>query len=484
MKSPRSAVAIAILLTAGSLPAQENAPQFGILLDTSPEMGFLIPQTRKEVRLVNEELRALGRPEIKLREFKGASLGRESSLSVPGTKNALYAIRAFYSEDKVDTIYWISSLRGMQSVGGFFALENELKVETEGRPPRRLIIRNIWQEQLMRGIKALSQANRLQPDPLDIDERPQAWYRTVQNGYGIVMRSWQPPPVEFRDQFAFPRELRNHTWMRKGGFDGNIAKFDVGWTNEYYNRHHLRFLGAKEKWGQFFNAPGWIHDETLVPFPDEKNTPARDEKLLHEMSQRDTIEEDLAKIDAKKLGVLFSFGYVEQDLSRYSQDRETTHSVGRFILNTIDLVRESREYQRQFSKTASPERQAQRVYRNQLTILQQQHRKPEGPDPVAKAVAELVRNEKVDAVYLFTNGFTGGGNYGASTIDLNLLSLAIREAGVKLYIRMPFETGSTPVPMEQLALASGGEAFRGKMGDDDWSFEYPEAKWPDDGEDE
>ncbi len=172
-------ILILILTGVGVLSAQETTPTFGVLLDTSPEMGFLIPQTRKEVRLVNEELRTLGRPEIKLREFKGASLGRESSLSVPGTKNALYAIRAFFTEDKVDTIYWITSLGGMQSVGGLFALENELKVEEESRPSRHLIIRNIWQEQLMVASGAMSRNNEIGFDPLAADERPQSSARDL-----------------------------------------------------------------------------------------------------------------------------------------------------------------------------------------------------------------------------------------------------------------------------------------------------------------
>ena len=473
-------ILILILTGVGVLSAQETTPTFGVLLDTSPEMGFLIPQTRKEVRLVNEELRTLGRPEIKLREFKGASLGRESSLSVPGTKNALYAIRAFFTEDKVDTIYWITSLGGMQSVGGLFALENELKVEEESRPSRHLIIRNIWQEQLMVASGAMSRNNEIGFDPLAADERPQSWFRLVSDGRGIIMRSWQQPPEAFRDQYAFPRESYHGGWLRKGGYPQKRISFDISWATNLHGRHQLIFLGEKEKWAHTYTAQDWVFSETLIPYPDENTNQSRDEAIFEAMSARDSIEEDLAKIEAQKLGVLFSYGYVEHDLVRYSRDPETRHSTGRFILDTIDLVREAREHQKHFGETATDDEKAKRAYRNQHVKLMQQHRRLKGPDPVAKAVAELVRNEKVDAVYIFTNGFTGGGRYGAPTIDENLLAFAIREAGVKLYVRMPFSTGSTPVSLEQLAIASGGEVFRGKMGDDDWSFNCPKADWPGD----
>ena len=478
MNASRLIALIFTLTGVGVLSAQETMPTFGVLLDTSPEMGFIIPQTRKEVRLVNEELRTLGRPEIKLREFKGASLGRESSLSVPGTKNALYAIRAFFTEDKVDTIYWITSLGGMQSVGGLFALENELKVEEESRPSRHLIIRNIWQEQLMVASGAMSRNNVIGFDPLSADERPQSWFRLVSDGRGIIMRSWQQPPEAFRDQYAFPRESYHGGWLRKGGYPSKRISFDTSWATNLHGRHQLIFLGEKEKWAHAYTAQDWVFWETLIPYPDENTNQSRDEAIFEAMSGRDSIEEDLAKIEAQKLGVLFSYGYVEQDLARYSHDPETRHSTGRFILDTIDLVREAREHQKHFGETATDDEKAKRVYRNQHVKLMQQHRRLEGPDPVAKAVAELVRNEKVDAVYLFTNGFTGGGRYGAPTIDENLLAFAIEEAGVKLYVRMPFSTGSTPVSLEQLAVASGGEVFRGKMGDDDWSFDYPKADWP------
>ena len=41
--------------------------RLAILLDTSVEMGFLVPQVRKEARFLNEQLVAAGRPPVLLR---------------------------------------------------------------------------------------------------------------------------------------------------------------------------------------------------------------------------------------------------------------------------------------------------------------------------------------------------------------------------------------------------------------------------------
>jgi hypothetical protein len=89
----------------------------------------------------------------------------------------------------------------------------------------------------------------------------------------------------------------------------------------------------------------------------------------------------------------------------------------------------------------------------------------------------MVREANLDAVYLFTNGYLGGGAYGSFTIDLEWIERAIREAGIRLYVRMPFETGPAPVALQRLALASGGRVFLGKEGDPDWEMEALNPKW-------
>jgi hypothetical protein len=464
--------------TAAPSPAEKGLPKVGILLDTSPEMGFLVPQVRKELRLLDEELIALGREPMPIRELKGAALDREVTLSIPARLNALHSIRALYGEEKVDTVYWISALKGFQSVGGYFDLEKEIGVQEEGRPPRKLIIRNIWQEQLQRSAMSLRRGFELEGDPLELKERPDAWYRLVNNGRGYIMRSWQAPPAGFRKQFGFPWRVNHVTWLRKAGYEGRTAEFDMEWSRDLFRRHGLHFVGAKEEWPYYFNSYDWIHQGSLLPFPDEATSPDRDEKLFSELFRRDSIEKDLAAIEAKKLGVLFAFGYVKQDLAKYSRNENRGHLFGRFIADTIALVRETRQHTEKFQERSTADEQSARVYATQLIELNNQHVRPKGPDAVAKKIAEMVREEGVDAIYLFTNGYSGGHRYGICTLDEELLELAVREAGAKLYIRMPFETCPAPISLEQLALASGGKVFRGTQEDPDWKRELPTPAWP------
>ena len=41
----------------------------------------------------------------------------------------------------------------------------------------------------------------------------------------------------------------------------------------------------------------------------------------------------------------------------------------------------------------------------------------------------MARDGRCAAIYLFTNGYLGGGDYGTWTLELDLLTLAIRAAG-------------------------------------------------------
>jgi hypothetical protein len=77
----------------------------------------------------------------------------------------------------------------------------------------------------------------------------------------------------------------------------------------------------------------------------------------------------------------------------------------------------------------------------------------------ARRMAKMVREEGVDAIYFFTNGFTGSGNYGEFGINEELIAKAIRESGVRLYVRVPFEFGVVPMKLQKLAVASGGGVF-------------------------
>jgi hypothetical protein len=104
--------------------------------------------------------------------------------------------------------------------------------------------------------------------------------------------------------------------------------------------------------------------------------------------------------------------------------------------------------------------------------------KQAGADPISRRIAKMAREEKCDAIYLFTNGYLGEGDYGTWTLDWNLLALAIRDSGTRLYVRVPFEFGPTPLALAQLAMASGGGVFRGLADDPDWDMELPKSSWP------
>jgi hypothetical protein len=62
-------------------------------------------------------------------------------------------------------------------------------------------------------------------------------------------------------------------------------------------------------------------------------------------------------------------------------------------------------------------------------------------------------------------------------MNLEQIESAVRSAGIRLYVRMPFETGPAPVTLQQLALASGGKTFQGSQEDPDWELKPLKPKW-------
>ena len=96
----------------------------------------------------------------------------------------------------------------------------------------------------------------------------------------------------------------------------------------------------------------------------------------------------------------------------------------------------------------------------------------------ARRMAKMIREEGVDAIYFFTNGYTGSGIYGEFRINEELIARAIREAGVRLYVRVPFEFGVAPMKLQKLAIASGGAVFFGKSSDPDFDMARPKGEWP------
>jgi hypothetical protein len=465
-----SALSTIVAARAGS---QDAVPaRLGILLDTSAEMGFLVPQVRKELRLLNEQLAAAGRPPVVLREMTGSDLDREASTSVGARRNALYGLKALFEE--VDTVLWITPLMGEHSPQGMFAVEQLLRESVTDRPPRQLVLRNLWQDQIVAGSEWVLHPPAPEDDPLDPRNRPEEWFRLVEEKHGVIQRSWQAPPSSFRAQFGFPNRIADFYYLKKLGYEGREAFFDQIWARELALRHDLQFVREKEEWPARITGRRWLTESSLLPFPDEAALATRNETVIEALSARESIEEDLSRIEAAKLGVVFALGYVTQDLKRHLSDRDRAPRSWRDFL-MADLARIGGECAKAAAAGAGSET---RVFATERIELESKSVKREGVDPLSRRVAKMVREETCDAIYLFTNGYLGEGDYGTWKLDWNLLALAIREAGTRLYVRVPFEFGPTPLALARLAMASGGGVFRGRADDPDWEMELPKPSWP------
>ena len=450
----------------------EPHARLGILLDTSAEMGFLVPQVRKERRILDGQRAEAGLPPLALREIEGAALDREASTSVGARRNVLYALKSLFEE--ADTVLWITSLKGDQSSQGIFAVEGLLKETVAGRASRRLVIRNVWQEQLLAGDQWVLRPPAPESDPLDPRNRPGEWYRLVGEGRGLIQRSWQVPPSDLRGSFAFPARITSAAYLGKLGFEGGTAEFDQNWARELGSRHGLHFCRTGEEWPPRITGRRWVTESTLLPFPDETLLAERSEKVLEELCARETVEEDLVRIGAEKLGVVFGFGYVSQELKRHlaNRDRPPRNWRDHYL---ADLVRIGGECARNAQENES---RPDRIYATERIELAARGSTVESPDPLARRIARMSREENCDAVYLFTNGYLGGGDYGTWSLELPLLALAIRETGTRLFVRVPFEFGPVPLDLSRLAMASGGGVFRGRADDPDWIMGLPDPAWP------
>lgn len=446
--------------------------KLGVLLDTSAEMGFLVPQVRKELRILNEQLAAAGRPPVALREIVGSDLDREASTSVGARRNVLYGLKALYEE--VDTVIWITSLMGEQSPQGIFAVEQMLRESIPDRPPRQLVLRNIWQDQLVAGNEWVLRPPKAEADPLDPRNRPSEWFRLVEEKRGVIQRSWQVPPTDMRPQFAFPTRVADSQYLKKLEIEAKEAFFDQSWARDLTNRHNMQFVREKEEWPARITGHRWLMEATLLPFADEAGLTARNEVVFEALANREPIGEDLNRIEATKLGVIFALGYVSLDLKRHLADREKPPRSWREYY-VADLTRLGGECAQ---ATTAGANHANRLYVTERMEHASRSVKSEGADPISRRVAKMARDEKCDAIYLFTNGYLGQGEYGSWTLDWNLLALAIRESGARLYVRVPFEFGPTPLQLARLAMASGGGVFRGRADDLDWEMELPKPTWP------
>ena len=459
----------------------EGAPaRLAVLLDTSVEMGFLVPQVRKEVKDLNAHLTQINRPPVLLREFEGASLDHETSTAVGARRNLFYALKDLYEDSAIDSVYWLTALRGVQSGEGFFALQALLQAPVENRPQRRLIIRNIWQDQIQAGDAWVRNEPELELDPLNLLNRPTEWYGLVADDRGVIIRSWQTPPPSHHPQFGFPFRIAHSSYLHKLGYPSGEAFFDQKWAQVISQVHGLKFFGQKEQW--LPRAPGrrWISETTLVPFVSDETRSLRSTTVFESLSARESIEEDLIRIKAKKIGVVFAFGYVKTDMRRHLalKNRPPRDWRMAYLADLAKIVGETQQHRKLFQDGIRDPDQPQRVYASEFIDLDKMQQQRKGPDPYAARMAKLVRDEDIDAIYFFTNGYTGGGDYGTYGVDEQLIALAIKEAGVRLYVRMPFEFGPTPISLQRLALASGGGVFLGKVGDEDWNAPTPTPAWP------
>ena len=459
-------VAITLTQLPWSSVAQEK---LGLLLDVSPEMGFLVPQVRKEVRLLNESLAAAGREPVPLREFAGASLDQEGSLSVPARINALYQLRDFYESENLHGIYWITSLQGQQSGAGFFQLQEMLKAEN-----RRLVIRNAWQEQVLAGRLWAASPPDPYADPLHEKHLGDDWFEVAEAGNGTIIRSWMLPPVEFRPRFGAPLWLTDRTMLRLLGASDRRIGMDVSWRTDLHQAFGLHFSPTEEIWPERVIGRQWLEKTALVPFLEDESRESRNQALFEELAARDSIAADLDRIPAKKLGVLFAFGFRQRDIEgfRAHTNRPIRDWKTQYFTDLTRIVTETREQAR-----ADADR-ADRVHLEELLSLKGRGSHDARPEAFAARIAELVRVHQVDALYLFTNGYTGDGEFGEFKIAEPVIARILREAGVNLYVRVPFEFGIPPLSLQQLALASGGAVFQGSADDPDWKMATPAAEWP------
>ncbi len=446
--------------------------RLGILLDRSAEMGFIVPQVLKELRVLNQQLGKAGRPPVILREMSGSSLEREGLSSLGATKNAFYALRDLYAE--VDTVLWITALKGQHSSEGIDAVEAMIKEPVPGRPPRRLVLRNVWPDQIIAGEEWVRSAPEPEDDPLDLRNRPEEWYRLLAEGRGNILRSWQVPPPSLRAIFGFPPKVVSSLYLKKLGYEGREAAFDPGWALSLEQAHGLKFQTAEESWRTRLTGRRWITEVTMLPFPNEEDLASRNEIVLGEMTSRDSIEEDLARIEAERFAVVFALGYLKSDMDRALANRgkEPRGWRDQYLADLLRVGAECRRHEEEQGDATG------RVYEHVRIEAVTRAARPESPDPVTRAIARLAREDKVPAVYLFTNAWLGSGDYGGWPLDLPMLALAIRETGTKLYVRVPFEFGPVPSGLTRLALASGGGVLQGKTGDPDWEMDLPSPRWP------
>ncbi|NNE93863.1 MAG: hypothetical protein HKN23_19610, partial [Verrucomicrobiales bacterium] len=417
----------------------------------------IVPQARKEVRLLNRRLEEAGKQTLAIREVEGADVLTPGQLGSPAGKNAILKLRELFGKDEVDGVFWITSMKGKQDGNGFFELEKLLKA----KPGRQLNIRHIWPEQILAGSAWQKDRGHQARDPLHPEGFPTEWLKPVQASSGYVIRAWRAPPADLLDHWGAPdRQL---------------------WQETLRMRYGIRFVRARERWYLRPYGLDLVARQTLVPFFSEESRKARDEEVFRELCQRGSIEDDLQQIKGERIGALFAFGFRERDALDEKRSTPDRTAPG------IDYVRQIRALTDEFrSHRERHEANPNRVY--ETVFMQTKRRISNRPSPeevaqrekFSRAAARMIRDEKLDALYLMTNGFVDERPYGEFSMAYEPLAQFLFDTKTRLYVRVPFEVGIAPYELQQMAVASGGGVFFGPGSEADADFETGPVKgsWP------
>ncbi len=434
--------------------------RLGVLLDISPEMGHLIPQVRKEIAFLNEELKKAERSPVVLMEMEGSMIGRPGALDAPASKNAVVKLEALFNTPRVNGVLWITSMKSLSDSSGFPSLETVLNKEPAiGDKPRQLMIHHIWPESIRSGYGWRRGGGDANIDPLHPTAYPGEWLKPVADSKGYVFRKWRKLPPFYASLAALPESPH--------------------WQQDLNERYALHFIQKREKWphlpeyGKFL-----ISNTTLIPFLDEETVGDRHEKVYSELCQRRALEDDLSLIKAERLGVFMGMGYVPTDLNLAKTSSRPEREFGVAAIRGIDQAADEFRANRE-ANSDNPKR----FYESLMLGVKRvdSARAEVQAKTFSLAAAKLIRDHDLDAMYMITNGFTNGKNYSGFNMSLEPLASVLKESGTRLYVRVPFELGFAPYEMQQLAAATGGAVFFGPGSeiDPDFKVAFPKGRWPD-----
>lgn len=318
----------------------------------------------------------------------------------------------------------------------------------DGKPNRQLVIRHNWPEQILAGWNWRENLGKVDEDPLHPKAFPGEWLEPVDNSNGYVLRSFRKLPVEYIHLTAYP--------------------VNGQWNVDLKNRYGIHFL-RKGDYTRPFDPTGLnlLSKSTVVPYVSPDSRKARDQLIYREMCRRSSIEEDLSNIDADRIGVCYYLGYKKKDfnLAVSRPDKSNDPRID-YIRNVKAFSKEIRLHREQYESTPG------RIYDTYFHEAQSANlsREIDHNEVFARRATKLIQSNQLDAVYLFTNGYTDARGYGKFTMELEPLAAFLKESGKKLYVRVPFELGIAPIELKRLAISTGGAVFFGTPDDPDFVF--------------